>query len=374
MRRGRKGMGRGRGKRGPPRRGRLAHPVSASDGGRAGPQGDVRGHHAGSRRLGPPRMAGGTVVLPKRGPHLPGRDGHRARRDRQRREQPPVTTWTAAPSRTGQTAGGQSHAAWLARGTHTESGCWPAGRADSRALAAEGKAAAGRQAGRGAGARGRGEGLRWRARAHGTGDGRGTLHAELTSPYEPVPPHELSKKEQSPAAWPPALRASHAPGDGRRLLSRPDREEDAPGSSAQALSWLCPGAGTSAPQQEARESRAMGPRGAGPRGTPCAPWAVIGSNAESETRLPVRPPAPSRRESVRCDWSTKRPPCPSGRPRRVSTAGGGGRTIHLLLPRAKSRWDGLPLSLMGQERIRELSAAAGVRVGVQGFPARHLGD
>lgn len=90
----------------------------------------MRGHHAGSRRLGSPRAAGGTVVLPKRGPRLPGRDGHRARRDRQQREQPRVATWTAAPSRTGQTAEGQSYAAWLARGTHTESGCWPARTAE----------------------------------------------------------------------------------------------------------------------------------------------------------------------------------------------------------------------------------------------------
>lgn len=100
--------------------------------------------------------------------------------------------------------------------------------------------------------------------AQGTGDSPGTVHAELTSSYEPVSPINLVKKEPSPGrAAPPC--ASPAPRfHRRRLLYKRGRETDFPGKlfsgSAEAGLW----------------GRGRGPRGA----SPCALWAVIGSHDE----------------------------------------------------------------------------------------------
>lgn len=182
-----------------------------------------------------------------------------------------MTTWTAAPRETdGQTAKDQSHAMWPARGTYPESGRRPTRRvdADGRALAAEGK-----------GSR-RPPGTRVRCAvaeetdcggahtAQGTGDSPGTVHAELTSSYEPVSPINLVKKEPSPGrAAPPC--ASPAPRfHRRRLLYKRGRETDVPGKlfsgSAEAGLW----------------GRGRGPRGA----SPCALWAVIRSHERKHVR------------------------------------------------------------------------------------------
>lgn len=218
----------------------------------------------GSRRQGPPSEAG-EGGFRGRGPRRPSQAQPALAGTTDGGNSAPVTTWTAAPRETdGQTAKDQSHAMWPARGTYPESGRRPTRRvdADGGALAAEGKGSRRPPATRVRCAVAEETDCGGAHTAQGTGDSPGTVHAELTSSYEPVSPINLVKKEPSPGrAAPP--RASPAPRfHRRRLLYKRGRETDVPGKlfsgSAEAGLW----------------GREWGPRGA----SPCALWAVIRSD------------------------------------------------------------------------------------------------